>query len=112
MRHLSLPLLLAALISLQAGAQNYPTRAIRMVVPFPPGGAGDTLARLVATPMSKTLGQNVVVESRTGANTVIATELVSRAPADGYTLLVMATSSAPTKTGLNSTMSMVWVQPW
>ncbi len=92
MRHLSLPLLLAALISLQAGAQNYPTRAIRMVVPFPPGGAGDTLARLVATPMSKTLGQNVVVESRTGANTVIATELVSRAPADGYTLLVMATS--------------------
>lgn len=82
----------ALAIPLQLPAQEYPTRAIRVVVPFPPGGAGDTLARLFATPLSKTLGQNVVVENRTGANTVIATELVSRAPADGYTLLVMATS--------------------
>jgi len=75
-----------------ATAQGYPVKPIRVIVPFPPGGAGDTLARLVGPPMSKALGQNVVVESRTGANTVIATELVSRAPADGYTLLVMATS--------------------
>ncbi len=82
----------AAIIALNTVAQEYPTRPIRVVVPFPPGGAGDTLARLIAPPMSKALGQNLVVESRTGANTVIATELVSRAPADGYTLLVMATS--------------------
>lgn len=76
----------------QAWAQDYPTRPIRVVVPFPPGGAGDTLARLVAPGLSKSLGQNVQVENRTGANTVIATEIVARAPADGYTMLVMATS--------------------
>ena len=84
--------MLAAIIALNAVAQEYPTRPLRIIVPFPPGGAGDTLARLIGPPMSKALGQNIVVESRTGANTVIATELVSRAPADGYTLLVMATS--------------------
>ncbi len=89
---LKLLLAVTALVSLPVFAQDYPTRPLRIVVPFPPGGAGDTLARLIGPPMSKALGQNVVVESRTGANTVIATELVSRTPADGYTLLVMATS--------------------
>ena len=76
----------AALLSLQVVAQEYPTKSIRVVVPFPPGGAGDTLARLIAPPVSKALGQNLVVENRTGANTVIATEIVSRAPADGRRL--------------------------
>ena len=75
-----------------AGAQEFPTKPIRLTVPFPPGGAGDTLARTVAQPLTKALGQSVVVENRVGANTVIATETVYRAPADGYTVLLMATS--------------------
>ena len=73
-------------------AQDYPAKPIRFIVPFPPGGAGDTLARTVAQPLSRALGQSVVVENRTGANTLIATEITARAPADGYTLQVMATS--------------------
>lgn len=85
-------LLVVALFSLQAAAQEYPTRPIRVVVPFPPGGAADTMARLVAPSMSKAFGQNLTIENRPGANTVIATEIVARAPADGYTMLVMATS--------------------
>jgi len=85
-------LIAAVLFPLHVVAQDYPTRPIRVIVPFPPGGAADTMARLITPSMSKTFGQNMVIESRPGANTVIATELVSRAPADGYTLLVMATS--------------------
>jgi tripartite-type tricarboxylate transporter receptor subunit TctC len=73
-------------------AQDYPAKPIRFIVPFPPGGAGDTLARTVAQPLSRALGQSVVVENRAGANTLIATEITARAPADGYTLQVMATS--------------------
>lgn len=75
-----------------AAAQAYPAKPIRFIVPFPAGGAGDTLARTIAQPMSRALGQSVVVENRTGANTLIATEITARAPADGYTLQVMATS--------------------
>ena len=82
----------AALVSLPVVAQEYPTRSIRVLVPFPPGGAADTIARLIAPSMSKALGQNLVIENRPGANTVIATEVAVRAPADGYTMLVMATS--------------------
>ncbi len=86
---------LASMTALAGGvaiAQEYPAKPIRLIVPFPPGGAGDTQARTVAQPLSRALGQNVVVENRTGANTLIATELTVRAPADGYTILLMATS--------------------
>lgn len=85
-------LVAAALVSFQVAAQDYPTKPIRVLVPFPPGGAADTMARLYAPPVSKALGQNLVIENRPGANTVIATEIAARAPADGYTMLVMATS--------------------
>jgi tripartite-type tricarboxylate transporter receptor subunit TctC len=73
-------------------AQEFPARTVRLIVPFPPGGAVDILGRALATPMSKALGQNVIVENRPGANTVIGAELVARAPADGHTLLFMAPS--------------------
>lgn len=75
-----------------AGAQDYPARPIRIIVPFPPSGVVDVLARVLAPPLTKALGQNIVIENRPGANTVIGTEQTFRAPADGYTVLFMATS--------------------
>ena len=75
-----------------AVAQEFPAKTVRLIVPFPPGGAVDILGRALSTPMSKSLGQNVIVENRAGGNTVIGAELVARAPADGHTLLFMAPS--------------------
>lgn len=71
-----------------AGAQDFPNRPMRMIIPYPPGGASDVIARLLAPPMGEALGQPVVVENRPGGNGRIACELVARAPADGYTLLM------------------------
>lgn len=88
-------LLFAALLGVTpttVPAQEFPSKALRFIVPFPPAGAGDTQARAVAQPLSRALGQSVVVENRTGANTLVATELVTRTPADGHTILMMATS--------------------
>ncbi len=70
-----------------AGAQGaYPTRAVRIIVPYTPGGVSDITARLIAEPLSATWGQPVPVENRAGADGVIGTEVVARSPADGYTL--------------------------
>jgi tripartite-type tricarboxylate transporter receptor subunit TctC len=81
-----------ALCAPSAFAQGFPSKAVHIVVPFPPGGTADVLARLVGQKMSEALGQQVLVENRPGGGTVIATEYVARAPADGHTLLVMANS--------------------
>jgi len=69
-------------------AQDYPARPIRMIIPYPPGGASDVIARLLGPPMSETLGQPIVIENRPGGNGAIASEFVARSPADGYTLLM------------------------
>lgn len=82
----------ALLGALHAAAQDFPAKAVRFIVPFPPAGAVDTLGRALATPMTKSLGQSVIVENRAGGNTVIGAELVVRAPADGHTVLLMAPS--------------------
>jgi len=69
-------------------AQNYPSKPIRLIVPFPPGGANDILARILGQKLTETLGENVLIDNRAGASGIIGTELVGKAPADGYTLLM------------------------
>jgi tripartite-type tricarboxylate transporter receptor subunit TctC len=76
-----------------ARAQTYPTRAVRWIVGFPPGGTADITARLIGHWLSGRLGQPFVIENRPGANTNLATEAVVRAPGDGYTLLFVTTSN-------------------
>ena len=71
-----------------AMAQNYPTKPIRFVVPQPPGGGADIVGRIVAMKLQEALGQQVIVDNRSGAGGIVGTELVARAPADGYTLLL------------------------
>jgi tripartite-type tricarboxylate transporter receptor subunit TctC len=76
-----------------ATAQDYPVRPITLVVPFPPGGGNDALARAAAERMSRTLGQQVVVENRGGAGGTVATRAVAKAPPDGYTILLAYTGT-------------------
>jgi tripartite-type tricarboxylate transporter receptor subunit TctC len=77
-----------------AKAQTYPSRPVRLIIGYPPGGSADVTARLTGQWLSERLGQPVVVESRPGAATNIATEAVVRAPPDGYTLLLVAPANA------------------
>jgi tripartite-type tricarboxylate transporter receptor subunit TctC len=95
-RFLYLATAAAALPSLSrmATAQSYPTRPVRLIIGYPPGGSADLTARLLGQWLSERLGQPFVIESRPGASTNIATEAVVRAPPDGYTLLLVAPANA------------------
>jgi tripartite-type tricarboxylate transporter receptor subunit TctC len=70
-------------------AQPFPSKTVRIVVPFPPGGTADLTSRILAEQMARGLGQNLIVENRPGGGTAIGTDFVARAPADGHTLLVV-----------------------
>jgi tripartite-type tricarboxylate transporter receptor subunit TctC len=80
-------LLITAIAAANAFAQAFPIKPIRLVVSFPPGGATDTFSRVLGAEMTQSLGQQVIVENRPGAGTIIAAELVVKAAPDGYTLL-------------------------
>ena len=71
-----------------AGAQNYPSKAIRMIMPFPPGGPTDIVGRLIAAKLSEQIGQSVVADSRPGASGNVGLEIASKSPADGYTIVL------------------------
>jgi tripartite-type tricarboxylate transporter receptor subunit TctC len=86
-------IIVAALLlgfSQQVAHAQYPTKPVRMVVPYPPGGAVDSFARVLTQQLSEVWGQSVVVENRPGASTMIGAEQVAKSPADGYTLLLTA----------------------
>jgi tripartite-type tricarboxylate transporter receptor subunit TctC len=88
--------LFAAALALASSAlaQNFPSKPIRVVVPFPPGGGTDIVARTVTPKMAEILGQPFIIDNRAGAGGNIGTEAVAKSPADGYTLLVASASSA------------------
>src|SRR6202011_4567404 len=80
--------------SLTTEAQTYPSRPISLIVFVPPGGTPDIIARLICQSMSQRLGQSIVIDNRPGAGGNLALQAVARAPADGYTLLLVATPHA------------------
>jgi tripartite-type tricarboxylate transporter receptor subunit TctC len=81
--------ILLALTTL-AAAQDYPTKPVRVIIPFPPGAINDTVGRLIATELTNRLGKQFIVDNRAGAGGVVGTELAANAPKDGYTLLVVS----------------------
>ena len=77
-----------------AAQSDYPNRPVRLIIPFPPGGSNDVVGRMIGDQLSKQLGKQVVIDNRGGAGGVIGTEIVAKAPADGYTLLVISLAHA------------------
>src|SRR5689334_1936132 len=92
-----------AAMALAAGlalAQSYPERPVRLIVPYPPGGGSDVVARLLAPKMSEELGQPVVIDNRAGAATIIGLDMLAKSPPNGYTLGI-ATSTLAVNSTLN-----------
>ena len=79
-----------ALLSALAGAQPYPSKPVRLIIPFPPGASNDIVGRMIATQLSEKLGKPVVVDNRGGAGGLIGTEAAANSPPDGYTLLLIS----------------------
>jgi tripartite-type tricarboxylate transporter receptor subunit TctC len=90
---LGILLALTALIG-AAGADDYPSRSIRLIIPFPPGGSNDVVGRIIANQLGQKLGQQVFVDNRAGAGGVVGTDVAAKATPDGYTLLVISVAHA------------------
>ena len=93
--------LAAAALTFAAGAsfaQSYPTKPIRWIVPYTPGGITDNVTRMVTAKMQASLGQNIVVENKPGANSIIGVETAAKAPADGYTIVTVIAAHAANAT--------------
>ena len=90
--------------AVQAFGQAYPARPIRLVVPFPPGGAVDFYARVVQQPLSEALGQQLVIDNKAGASGMVGAEIVAKSPPDGYTLLLGNIASLAINVGLYAKM--------
>jgi tripartite-type tricarboxylate transporter receptor subunit TctC len=95
---------LCALAALQAPAQDYPVKPLRLIVPFPPGGGNDTIARLIGQRLSPVLGQQVIVDNRPGAGGTIGAELAAKSPPDGYTLFLAGVASHGINPNLRKTL--------
>ncbi|MEO8506010.1 MAG: tripartite tricarboxylate transporter substrate binding protein [Betaproteobacteria bacterium] len=92
--------LLAFAAAAHAAAQGYPTKPIRLVVPFPPGGAVDFYARVVQQPLGELLGQTIVIDNKAGASGMVGAEVVAKSPPDGYTLLLGNIASLAINVGI------------
>ncbi len=95
----------ALAVAALVGAQPFPSKPIRLVVPFPPGGAVDFFARVVQGPLTDNLGVPVVIENKAGASGMIGAEMVARSPADGYTLLIGNIASLAINVGVYPKMT-------
>jgi tripartite-type tricarboxylate transporter receptor subunit TctC len=93
---LALAVFLVAVIAPATAADKYPTRPIRLIVPFPPGGGTDILSRVIAVPATETLGQPVVVDNRPGAGGAIGADIAAHAEPNGHTLILVSSSYAAT----------------
>jgi tripartite-type tricarboxylate transporter receptor subunit TctC len=105
MKRLLLGLVAVLALAHAAIADNYPSRPIRLVVGFTPGGGNDLIARIVAAKLQEKLGQTVLVDNKPGAQSIIAAELVAKAPADGYTLLVAPSGTMTVNPAVYATLS-------
>ena len=106
--HSAIWVLIAAACALPTHAQTdaaWPTRPLRLIVPFAPGGTTDTIARLIARELTKPLGQQVVVENRPGAGGLIGAEVALKLPADGYTILFATISTMAVQPALQPKLS-------
>jgi len=97
--------LLGAAVTGGASAQSYPVKSIRLVVPYPPGGGADLLARPIAQALTEKWGQSVIVDNRGGATGMIGTDIVVKSPADGYTLLMASSAEVALNVAVYSKMS-------
>jgi tripartite-type tricarboxylate transporter receptor subunit TctC len=98
-RHAASAVFAFALVAGLAHAQDWPSKPIRMIVPYPPGGGTDVVARIVNEKLSPELGQTIVVDNKGGAGGSVGTELAAKAPSDGYTVLMTLSSHTINRAG-------------
>jgi len=94
----ALAMAFAAMLASPAAAQSWPTKPVKIVVPFGPGGPADVYARIVGQGLTEALGQQFIIENKPGAGALIGTEIVAKAPPDGYTLLMMSNTHTVNET--------------